>query len=117
MPNPVIILDKSFSTQKEAETFFYNIRDQNVGSGSDISNSPEFEMFKDLYLKYCEYTNWAVPSEPIAFYARNIGRGVGSAGGTTQGFVVKFSDGSETEFSVRRAIREVAKKQSSSKTL
>ncbi|SFX07631.1 hypothetical protein [Pseudomonas sp. NFACC36] len=108
MPNSLSILDQSFSSQKAAEVFFYRIRDENIASGGDITDSAMFDLLRELYVKYCESTNWSMPSEPIAFYARNIKRGSGADGGTTQGFVVKFIDGNEEEFSAKKAIKAVA---------
>lgn len=108
MPKPLKILDRSFASQKEAEEFFYSLRDKCLASESDIVNSVDFDLLCDLYVKYCEYTDWPLPSAPCAFYARDISRGSGSSGGTTQGFVVKFKDGTEDEFSARKAIRAVA---------
>ncbi|HGM7228795.1 TPA: hypothetical protein ACVFG4_000029 [Pseudomonas aeruginosa] len=108
MPKPLEILHQSFSSQAEAEEFFYGIRDKNLISGGDIAGSVDFDLLCELYVKYCEYTDWPLPADPVAFYARNIARGVGPNGGTTQGFVVKFNDGSEQEFSAKKAIKAVA---------
>lgn len=108
MPKPVKILGQSFSSQVEAERFFYGIRDRNLAGGGDITDSVEFDLLRELYTKYCEYTHWPLPGEPVAFYVRSIARGNGSSGGTTQGFVVKFSGGAEQEFSARKAIGAVA---------
>ncbi|WP_312254320.1 hypothetical protein [Stutzerimonas nitrititolerans] len=108
MPNPLVIKGHRFSSQNEAERFFYAMRDKNLVSGGDIKGSTEFDFLEDLYVRYCQATNWPTPGHPVAFYARNIARGSGPNGGTTQGFVVKLSDGSELEFSVKKAVRAVA---------
>lgn len=108
MPKSLSILDRSFISQKAAEEFFYQIRDANIASSGDIASGADFDVLRELYVKYCEYTNWAMPAEPVAFYARNIGRGSGAHGGTTQGFVVKFSDGKEKEFSAKKAVKAIA---------
>ncbi|MBA6421574.1 hypothetical protein KEM63_14670 [Halopseudomonas nanhaiensis] len=108
MPNPLKVLDHSFKSQMEAEQFFYGIRDKYLAIGGDIKDSADFDLLCELYVKYCEYTDWPLPASPIAFYTRNISRGVGPKGGTTQGFVVKFNNGSEQEFSAKRAIRALA---------
>lgn len=108
MPKPLKVLDRSFASQKEAEEFFYGLRDKNLANGGDIVSSADFDLLCELYVKYCEYTDWPLPFAPCAFYARDIARGAGSSGGTTQGFVVKFEDGTEDEFSARKAIRAVA---------
>lgn len=108
MPKTVRILDRIFSSLADAERFFYGIRDKNLASGGDITDSVEFELLRELYSKYCEYTDWPLPGVPIAFYARNIGRGNSGGGGTTQGFVVRFSIEKEQEFSARKAIAAVA---------
>ena len=108
MPNPLVINGQSFSSQIEAERFFYGLRDKNLASGGDITGSAEFDLLEDLYIRYCAATNWKIPGNPVAFYARDIIRESGPKGGTTQGVVVKFSDGSEQEFSVKKAIRAVA---------
>lgn len=108
MPKSLSVLNQIFPTQKAAEEFFYKIRDESIAKGGEITASREFDLLHELYVKYCEYTSWPVPSDPIAFCARNIGRGVGANGGTTQGFVVKFSNGKEQEFSARKAIKAIA---------
>lgn len=108
MPNQLMVLDESFLSQKDAEAFFYQIRDKYFGTATEIAASKEFELLRELYVKYCEYTVWPMPGEPVAFYVRNIGRGVGPNGGTTQGFVVKFNNGSEQEFSAKKAIKAIA---------
>lgn len=108
MHNPLVIKDQHFSSQIEAERFFYALRDRNLASAEDIIGSAEFDLLEDLYIRYCEATNWKIPGNPIAFYARNIIRESGPKGGTTQGVVAKFSDGSEQEFSVKKAVKAVA---------
>lgn len=108
MPNSLTIFGQTFSSQAEAERFFYGLRDQNLGTGSDIVDSIEFNLLFDLYVRYCEVTSYSTPGDPVAFYARNIARGVGPDGGTTQGFVAKFGDGTEVEFSIRKAVKAVA---------
>jgi len=108
MPNQLVIKGQLFSSQTEAERFFYAMRDKNLVEGGDIQGSTEFDLLEDLYVRYCKATNWPTPGHPVAFYARNIARGVGAHGGTTQGFVVKFRDGSEQEFSVKKAVKAVA---------
>lgn len=108
MPNPLVIKGQRFSSQIEAERFFYAMRDRNLVSGGDIKGSTEFDLPEELYVRYCQATMWPTPGNPVAFYARNIARGSGPNGGTTQGFVVKFSDGSEQEFSVKKAVNALA---------
>lgn len=108
MPNQVVIKGQRFSSQTEAERFFYAMRDKNLVSGGDIQGSTEFDLLEDLYVRYCQATNWPTPGHAIAFYPCNIARGVGAHGGTTQGFVVKLTDGSEQEFSIKRAVKAVA---------
>ena len=108
MPNPLVIKGQRFSSQIEAERFFYAMRDKNLVSGGDIKGSTEFDLLEDLYVRYCQATNWPTPGNPVAFYARNIARGSGPNGCTTQGFVVKFSDESEQEFSIKKAVKALA---------
>lgn len=84
------------------------MRDNNLVSGGEIKGSTEFDLLEDLYVRYCQATNWPTSGHPVAFYARNIARGSGPKGGTTWGFVVKCSDGSEQEFSIKKAVRAVA---------
>jgi len=109
MPKPLTVLDHTFSSQKAAEEFFYKIRDANIESnGENIVDGADFDILRELYVKYCEYTNYHMSAAPIAFYARNIARGAGGKGGTTQGFVAKFADGKEEEFSARKAIKAIA---------
>ncbi|KKN85116.1 hypothetical protein LCGC14_0282850 [marine sediment metagenome] len=108
MPNKVMILDKSFASQIAANDFFYAIRDKYSGTNTDIVASAEFDQLQDLYTKYCKFTDYPMKAEPVSFCVRNIQRGTGDKGGTTQGFVVKFSDGTESEFSIRKATSAIA---------
>ncbi|MEQ4311795.1 hypothetical protein ABNM01_02685 [Pseudomonas syringae] len=108
MPNPLVIKDQSFSSQIDAERFFYGLRDKNLATGGDITGTNDFELLQDLYVRYCTATEWQTPGTPVAYYARNIARERGPNGGTTQGFVAKFSDGSEQEFSIKKAVKAVA---------
>lgn len=108
MPNQLIIKGQLFPSQTEAERFFYAMRDKNLVEGGNIHGSTEFDLLEDLYVRYCKATNWPTPGHPVAFYARNIARGVGPKGGTTQGFVVKFSDDGEQEFSIMKAVKAMA---------
>ncbi|MCF5710529.1 hypothetical protein GIV19_25105 [Pseudomonas syringae] len=108
MPNPLVIKGQRFSSQIEAERFFYGLRDKNLESGGEITGSVEFDLLEDLYVRYCNATHWEMPGSPVAFYARDIVREKGPKGGTTQGLVAKFRDGSEQEFSVAKAVRAVA---------
>jgi|SRR5450830_69062 len=108
MPSSLVIKGQSFSSQIEAERFFYDLRDKNLTSGGEISGSDEFDLLEDLYVRYCNATNWKTPGNPVALYARNIVRESSPKSGTTKGFVAKFGDGSEQEFSVKKAVRAVA---------
>ena len=111
MANELVLLDHTFESQKEAEAYFYALRDKYSASAADITQPQEFELLRELYLKYCEYTDWPVPASPIAFCVRNVGRGVGGKGGTTQAFVVRFNSDAKTdkEFSAKKAIQAIAK--------
>jgi hypothetical protein len=108
MANKINVLDMSFPSQKEAEVHFYRIRDDYFASGEEIKGSREFDLLLDLYTKYCRYTNWEMRGNPVSFCVRNIQRGIGSKGGTTQGFVVKFDNGEDLPFSAREAIQKIA---------
>ena len=69
MPNPLVIKGQRFSSQIEAERFFYAMRDKNLASSGDIKGSTDFELLEDLYVRYCQATNWPTPGRPVAFYA------------------------------------------------
>lgn len=63
MPNPLVIKGHRFSSQNEAERFFYAMRDKNLVSGGDIKGSTEFDFLEDLYVRYCQATNWPLPND------------------------------------------------------
>ena len=50
MPNPLVIKGQRFSSQIEAERFFYAMRDKNLASSGDIKGSTDFELLEDLSL-------------------------------------------------------------------
>jgi hypothetical protein len=60
-----------------------------------------FNDVKILYEKYCERTNWPLPSPPVAFGAQ-LGQF------NTKCFNVEFADGTKTSFSLEKALSAVA---------
>lgn len=116
MANAVKLLDLSFESQKAAEEYFYNIRDEYWKSKQVIRDSVIFEQLKALYEQYCKETNWPMPGTPVSFRVKNNHRGQGSSGGTTQGFAVTFDNGEEKEFSAEKAIQAIAKKRNNTQT-
>tara|TARA_R110002051_G_scaffold95821_2_gene165869 strand:+ start:24207 stop:24563 length:357 start_codon:yes stop_codon:yes gene_type:complete len=110
MPNPIAIDSRIFTSQKAAGEYVYYLRDKYAHMDNGVTDPEECEFLKELYTKYCEYDNWEAPGKPVAFFSRYIRRGQGAAGGTSVGFVVKFddNDGTELEFSAKKAIQLVA---------
>ena len=104
MGKSLSVLDENFTTQKSAHAFFYSIRDKYYTSKQKIAASREFDLLSDLYSRYCLYTNHETPGRAISFYVRDVHRGLGKYGGTTQGFVAEFANGDEIEFSAEKAI-------------
>ncbi|ARW85391.1 hypothetical protein [Aeromonas salmonicida] len=104
MANSLTLLDQIFASQKEAESFFYQIRDTSWENKTAITEGRQFELLRALYEEYCRCTDWPLPGKAVSFLARYIGR----EGGTTVGFGVIFDNGKETEFSARKAIKAVA---------
>ena len=104
MANPLTVVNMTFPSQKAAEKFFYQIRDDNWSSKAIILEGQSFKLLCTLYEEYCRCTNWPLTGRPISFRAKHIGR----QGGTTVGFGVKFDNGTEVEFSVRKAIQAIA---------
>ena len=104
MANSLPVFDQNFSSQKEAEFFFYQIRDGSWESKTAITEGRQFDLLKALYEEYCRCTDWPLPGKAVSFMAKYIGR----EGGTTVGFGVTFDNGKETEFSARKAIKAVA---------
>ena len=104
MANSLTVLDQTFASQKEAEMFFYRIRDSSWETKTAITEGRDFQMLKALYEDYCRCTDWPMLGNAESFMARYIGRD----GGTTVGFGVTFDNGKETEFSARKAIKAVA---------
>lgn len=110
MPNKLTVLDLEFASQAKANEYFYKIRDDYWLSKAVIKDSPIFDRLKSLYEQYCQCTNWPIPGKPVSFRVKNIGRGSGSSGGTSQGFAVTFDNGEEQEFSAKEAIKAIAKR-------
>lgn len=108
MANRLKVLDLDFSSQAEAKNHFYKIRDKYWETKAVISDSTVFDQLKELYEQYCKCTNWPIPGKPVSFRVKNIGRGQGASGGTSQGFAVTFDNGEEVEFSADKAIKSIA---------
>lgn len=108
MANKLTVLDLTFYSQASACDYFYNIRDEYWQSKAVISDSKVFDQLSALYERYCECTDWPITSKPVSFRVKNISRGQGSSGGTTQGFAVTFDNGKEVDFSAEKAIRAIA---------
>lgn len=108
MANRLKVLDLEFSSQTEAKAYFYEIRDEYWKTKAVISETKVFAELKDLYEQYCKCTNWTMPGKPVSFRVKNIARGHGASGGTTQGFAVTFDNGEEVEFSADKAIKAIA---------
>lgn len=115
MGKSLSVLDEHFTTQKAAHSFFYSIRDNLYASELKISASREFDLLSDLYSRYCTYTDHQTPGKAVAFYVRDVHRGSGKYGGTTQGFVAVFANGEEIEFSAEKAIVSLGNHEAKSK--
>ncbi len=108
MSKKLTVNGKEFKSQKEAKDFFSAIR-KKYCTEEDIVDSDDFDMLNDLYVRYCQVTDYKMKGKPRSFYVKNIVRCYDNRHySTTRGFAVKFDNGSEEEFSVDTAIQKIS---------
>lgn len=99
----------SFDTKGEAEQYYLDKREE-VAAAPDglLTFGQLFLELKEIYEKYCEYTNWPILGEVIGFSMGNTVRENNETWSTTQCFSVHFSNEEQAEFSIRRALTKIA---------
>ena len=68
MANSLTVFDQNFSSQKEAEFFFYQIRDGSWESKTAITEGRQFDLLKALYEEYCCCTDWPLPGKAVSLW-------------------------------------------------
>lgn len=107
--------DYFFSTQKEAQHYYYKIVKELYDTEYRLSNGQDFEDLTWIYTTYCEYTNYNLDrlkdTHIIGFKGIMAVQQKGGQYIPTECCAVIFSDGSEEAFSTDKAIKTIAIKQ------
>ncbi|MBU5617235.1 hypothetical protein KPY62_09080 [Psychrobacter sp. TAE2020] len=107
--------DYVFSTQKEAQRYYYSIVKELYDTNIILANGQDFEDLKWIYSCYCEYTNYKLDrlsnTKITGFKGIKSIRQMGGQYVSTECCAVIFSDGTEEEFSTDKAIKEITSKQ------
>ncbi|MFV5442391.1 hypothetical protein [Acinetobacter oleivorans] len=102
-----------FSTQGDAQNHYNQIAQNIYESKSIIHSGQDFEELKEIFIKYCQYTNYEsgefanleiIGFKGVQTVRENYGKYI-----TTICFSVIFSNQHEQEFSVRKAIADYQK--------
>ncbi len=106
-----------FSTQGDAQNHYNQIAQNIYESKTIIHSGQNFEELKEIFIKYCQYSNYEsgkfanleiIGFKGVQTVRENYGQHV-----TTICFAVIFSNQQEQEFSVRKAIKAIADYQKS----
>jgi hypothetical protein len=93
---------KSFKNIAEAKRHFSALLDA-TPLKAEISGG-DLEDVTAVYRAYCDATDWALPSAPVAFFPiHESGEGY-----TTRCFGVRLADGSTDRFSIQKALSAIA---------
>lgn len=107
--------DYVFSTQKEAQRYYYSIVKELYNTKLTLTNGQDFEDLKWIYTSYCHHTNYKLDRlnniSITGFKGVQTVRQMGGQYVSTECCAVIFSDGTEEELSTEKAIKEIASKQ------
>ena len=107
--------DYVFSTQKEAQRYYYAIVKELYDAKLILTTGQDFEDLKWIYSSYCSYTNYKLDrlssNDITGFKGVKTVRQAGGQYVSTECCAVIFSDGTEEEFSTDKAIKEIASQQ------
>ncbi|AMN67626.1 hypothetical protein [Psychrobacter sp. P11G5] len=96
----------TFSTQGEAQKYYYDIIKKLHKNNDTLSDGKDFEDLKEIYFLYCEYTNYKIPNKIKAF------EGVENTENyNTICAAVIFDEENKELFSTDKAIKEIADRQ------
>lgn len=106
---PVKIGQKEFKSKKAAVDYFMVLREA-VKAVSPLKEGELFDELRDLYLRYCEITDYPLGNREIyAFSVDYETRHTNQNYGTYLCYWVQFSPKDRLSFSVKVAVDEIAK--------
>lgn len=105
--NPLKLMTKEFRTQKAAVDYFMELRqtlDNPIVEGDEL-----FEELKDLYVRYCDCTDWNIDGRIIkSFIVEYEKRFICGEWVQHKCYKVKFSNNEFRPFSIKKAVQAVA---------
>lgn len=105
---PVVLAGRTFDRKGDAETYYLDQSKQLAGSKEILKEGALFSELKEIFDRYCEYTEHSVPGEAVAFSADNKTTEVNGRFLTTVCYYVHFSDKSIDDFSIKKALTSIA---------
>ncbi|MBY6260062.1 hypothetical protein K3G69_26670 [Phytobacter diazotrophicus] len=109
---PVTLAGVYYARKGDAECWLMAQRDA-VETQGGVSQGPLFDQLKDLFLRYCQATDWPLKGDKVTHFTVGYEhRGSGDAGGSTKCFFVHFDNDDEGDsFSVPTALKSVLSQQ------
>ncbi|MFE4111293.1 hypothetical protein [Kosakonia sp. YIM B13611] len=105
---PITLAGVHYPRKGDAERWLLAQRDA-VETLGGVSEGPLFEQLKDLFLRYCQATDWPLKGDRVTHFTVGYEhRGKGDAGGSTKCFFVHFDNNDKGDsFSVEKALKNV----------
>ncbi|MCX8984267.1 hypothetical protein [Citrobacter portucalensis] len=105
---PIVLANRTFNRKGDAETYYLDQSKQLANSKEVLTEGKLFSELKEIFDRYCEYTEYATPSEAVAFSAKNKKTEVNGRFLTNICYYVHFSDKSFDDFSIKKALTCIA---------
>ncbi|BET44305.1 hypothetical protein ACH54D_20655 [Atlantibacter hermannii] len=109
MAKSISINGHVFKTIKAAGEYFSAIRLKLSDAKTPITTGETFDTLDWVYREYCRVTAYTMPGEPVEYFAAPVAAtSDGSRYGTTIAFHVGFADGTNQDFSIKKALTCIA---------
>ncbi|ELX7028059.1 hypothetical protein U1K26_000896 [Salmonella enterica] len=105
---PVVLTGRTFDRKGDAETYYLDQSKRLAESKEVLKEGELFSELKEIFERYCEYTEYSIPGEVVAFSAGNKTTEVNSRFLTNTCYYVHFSDNSMDDFSIKKALTSIA---------
>lgn len=104
---PVTIDGMPFSTKGKAQAYFMDERDR-IKQNGPVTEGDFFEKLKDLYLRYCDCTDWELNGREIKeFFVDYEPRENQGNWGSHLCYWVRFTDDEKQAFSIKEALTAI----------
>lgn len=105
---PIILSHRTFIKKGDAEKHYLDKSKEVAANKTIVSNGELFIELKEIFERYCSYTKYAKPGAVIAFTARNKTTEVNGRFITNICYYVHFDNDTEDDFSIKKALTEIA---------